>query len=775
MKTFILRLFITVRVYLLMTLLLFLSAQSYSQLKIDYGKSYVNITKGTNGGTIEPGDILEIRATFVVGGSTNADYVDSCAYFDVIPANTLYIPGTLAIRTNEGKVYKSFTDAPGDDPGWISGSNVQINMGYKNAPIATWSQRGRVKYNDRPSFFGGTCIMVASYHVQVTGSYGTKISIGGGSISYLPDVVGGTLTSITFPKDSIMVFNNYGICTNTSPTNAILSESGGTFGSGNIKDRAASSKVPANYTYAAFSSTLGMPNDYYYGVSNNTSGGTTGVNGYSILNTWAIPDNSQAISHRIFKVWDIIGDHTGAANPLIGNPPTNDTAGVTGGYMVVVNASYKTDIAFLDTVNNLCPNTYYQYYAWFRNICSKCACDSAGRGPSSAGYIPTAPNDSSGVYPNLTFNVNGYDYYTTGNILYSGQWVRKGFTYLTGPTQTSMVIFIRNNAPGGGGNDWAIDDIGVASCIPDIALTPNKPDTLCMGSDDTVRFKVSAFFNNYTEWKLERSIDNGITWTSPGIDTTGAPASGSATPIYNPATSLDEYTATRYYRLNLVDTKIIYRLTVASTPGNLTNSNCAYVASAPKIVYAVNCTVVLSTSVVFSGQLQNGFASLQWLSSNEVPNVSYIIERSDNDQTHFKPIATINGHAPEGSGDIYNFTDPVAVNGESYYRINITVNNYHTYSRIILLSNSAIVFDVKSLVNPFTSTIAFDMTVPENQMAVFIVNDAMGRILKQEMQPVNKGLNSIRIYGVDALPNGFYLLQVHYGDKVITKRIIKGM
>src|SRR6516164_8174384 len=146
MKTFILRLFITVRVYLLMTLLLFLSAQSYSQLKIDYGKSYVNITKGTNGGTIEPGDILEIRATFVVGGSTNADYVDSCAYFDVIPANTLYIPGTLAIRTNEGKVYKSFTDAPGDDPGWISGSNVQINMGYKNAPIATWSQRGRVKY-----------------------------------------------------------------------------------------------------------------------------------------------------------------------------------------------------------------------------------------------------------------------------------------------------------------------------------------------------------------------------------------------------------------------------------------------------------------------------------------------------------------------------------------------------------------------------------------------------------------------------------------------------
>jgi hypothetical protein len=29
---------------------------------IDYGKSYVNLTDGTVGGTINPGDVLEIRA-----------------------------------------------------------------------------------------------------------------------------------------------------------------------------------------------------------------------------------------------------------------------------------------------------------------------------------------------------------------------------------------------------------------------------------------------------------------------------------------------------------------------------------------------------------------------------------------------------------------------------------------------------------------------------------------------------------------------------------------
>lgn len=735
----------------------------YSQLKIDYGKSYVNLTKGVNGGTIEPGDTLEIRATFVVGGSVNNDYVDSCAYFDVVPANTSYIPSSLSIRTNEGKVYKSFTDAPGDDAGWISGSNVQINLGYKNAPTATAFRRGRIKYNDKPSFFGSTCIMIASYRVVVTGAYGTRVSLGAGTISYFP--FGGSLNSITFNPDTVMIFKNYGICTNTAANNAVINEFSGTFGTGTAKNRYASTKVSNNYTYAAFASN--MPNDYYYAISNNTS---TGGLGYTTSNTWAIPDAS-APSHRVFSVWDIIGDHTGAVNPLLGNPATDTVAGA-GGYMAVINSSYKTGIAFLDTVYNLCPNTYYQYFAWIRNICSKCACDSNGKGPSNAGYIPVAAGDSSGVYPNLTFNVNGYDYYTTGNIMYTGQWIRKSFVYLTGPTQTSMVIYIRNNAPGGGGNDWAIDDIGVASCAPSISLTPNKPDTLCQGSDDTVRFKVSAFFNNYTEWILERSIDGGITWSSPGNDTAGLPPNGSATPVYNPGSGNYEYLVTRYFRLNYVDTLVTYRLTIASTVASLTNANCSYIASTPKIIHSINCMIVLPTTVTVKGWLNNQNAQLQWSSTNETGNTRYIVERSDQDQTHFHPIGTLPGLGIKGSGNTYSFNDSEPVYGQSYYRINIADNDLHTVSKTILLSHT-IDFEVKSLVNPFNDFISFDMTVPGDQQASFAINDAFGRQVRREIQHVSQGLNTIRIYGLDKLPNGFYVIQIHCGEKTLSKSMIK--
>src|SRR6516225_6244517 len=150
---------------------------SFSQTTIDYGKSYVNLTKGTNGGTIEPGDTLQIRATFVVKSGT----ADSCAFYDTIPAGTTYIPGTLAVLTNEGKVYKSFTDAYGGvtpDAGWITGNNVQINLGFGATKFATQWARGEIKNTARPSFYGSTCILVASYEVVVTAAYFTKISIG---------------------------------------------------------------------------------------------------------------------------------------------------------------------------------------------------------------------------------------------------------------------------------------------------------------------------------------------------------------------------------------------------------------------------------------------------------------------------------------------------------------------------------------------------------------------------------------------------------------------
>lgn len=281
---------------------------------IDFGKSYINLTKGLNGGTVEPGDTLEIRASFVVRSGT----YDSCAYYDAVPAGTVYIPATVRVLTNEGKIYKQFTDAINDDPGWISGANVRINLGFTPAALpATAARRGRVANTHKPSFYGSSCIMIASFRVRVTAALGSNISTGGGSMTYKNGV--NPIVTFLFPANTVRVYQNLGICSNSIGVNSIGTEFNGTFGSGRPRNRGASANVPVGYTYQVF--TTGAPNDYTYGIANNTSARTS----YTTLNTWPKPDPDPdgagpLTTHRVFSVWDIIGDHTGAVSPTLGNP-----------------------------------------------------------------------------------------------------------------------------------------------------------------------------------------------------------------------------------------------------------------------------------------------------------------------------------------------------------------------------------------------------------------------------------------------------------------------
>jgi hypothetical protein len=721
---------------------------SASSPTLDYGKSYVNITKGSSGGTIEPGDILEIRATFVV--KQNMAY--SVSYSDVVPTNTTYIANSLRTLTNEGKIYQQFTDAASDDPGTISGTNISINLGSGATALAG----GVLRNTSRPTNFGSTCIIIASYRVQVNPAapFGTVINLGSGSISY-KNQPAASVNTITFPIVNAVVYKNYGICANTVGSNGIISESGGTFGSGNLKDRGVSTKVPSNYTYTKFSNS--NPQDYLYGVSNNTSSGGA---------AYSTNPNDPTPGNHVFNVWDIIGDHTGASNQFTGNPPADTTGGKTGGYMVVINAAFRTDTAFLDTVKNLCPNTYYEYSAWFRNICHICGADSMGTQPTQLSYIPTGPNDSSGVHPNLTFNINGYDYYTTGDMGYSGQWTKRGFTYLTGPAQTQMIISIRNNAPGGGGNDWAIDDIGVATCTPNLALTPSATTvSTCFGDTASFSATVTSFFNNYTEYIWERSTDGGATWTNTGISGSASPTLVGAQYVYTAAGPQVRGDSTTHNN--------IFRLRVASSSSNLSDPNCSFSGSRTIQVMVHNCMWILRTDITaVTGQLKNSYATISWQTVNENSGTTYEIEKST-DGTSFVKIGAVNGNAGNGIGS-YSFDDPNALTGTTFYRIRVKEEAVAHLSKTIVLSPGALDFAIKNLVNPFSTSIQFDVLLPAAGDVTFTVFDNYGNKVKTYvLRQAIKGMNHVQIPDLMPLAAGFYTLRAEWQQQTISHRIVK--
>ncbi len=757
------------RAIFLFPVLLITGIQSVFSQNIDFGKSYINLTKGLNGGTVETGDTLEIRASFVVRSGT----YDSCRYQDAVPSGTTYIPTTIRVLTNEGKIYKQFTDAYGDDPGWITGSNITIHLGYNaSAAPATAFRRGRVVNTHKPSFYGSTCIMIASFRVRVTALTGSNVSTGGGNMTYKSGAA--AIQTFTFPANTLRVYTNYGICSNSIGANAIGTEFNGTFGSGQPRNRGTSANVPVGYTYNFFGTN--SPQDYYYGVANNTSTRT----GYTTLNTWPKPDPDPdgvgpLTTHRVFTVWDIIGDHTGAVNPTTGNPAADTVANPNAGYMLIINAAYRIDSAFQQTISGLCPNTYYEISCWMRNICSKCGCDSNGKGATNSSgppyYIPTGTGDSSGVAPNLTFEIDGIDYYTSGNLLYTGQWVKKGFTFLTGAVQTSFTLKFFNNAPGGGGNDWALDDISVSTCSPNMNYSPSLNPTVCDSNVLTIYDTVRSYFNNYTYYKWQRSTDGGANWT----DVT-APA-GPAAPFWN-GTAWEYVTS---YTIPVGQTQMansgdLYRLVVATTVANLTDPNCNFTDQGNIITLSViDCGIPLETHLIsFSGKPDNGHALLTWATTGENEPLSFDIEKS-NDGINFSLIGSVssyNDYTSEQS--VYSFVDPSVLSGKSFYRIRMRNNNgQSTYSRTIQLAAEKETLSFVSVINPFTDALLFDISTDAGGKAEAELIDASGKLVRNKTFDISTGITRLSFENTQLLVPGIYFLRVKSAGAIIQKRVLK--
>ena len=756
---------------------------------IEYAKSYVNITDGTVGGTIDPGDVLEIRATLVVNrtGGINKS-IDSVAFYDTLVAGggLGYIPGTIALRTNEGKLYSPssatyFTDAyddATDDAGYYStagaGSDTtfRINMGLG----ANRDSRGKLRNTSRPSFNNNTCIILATYRVTVNVGYGTSINFGGGGFSYR-DTATGVLYNISFPNDSLMVFQSPGACLDAvSSSNILGDESNGTFGAspgpnGAPQNRGVSPNT--DYIYTNFGASA--PNDYYYGVANNTSA-TASIN-------QTLPKSNAA---RVHGVWDISGDHTGAANTAKGNPPCDIVAPISAtnpcGYMLVINASYNIDNAFSFNVSGACADTYYEISAWFKNVCYKCGCDSTGRFTSGAGYIPTAPGDSAGVRPNIAIEINGKDYYTTGDLLYQGlggtqtgsdtlnNWVRKSFVYRTGPSENNFTMNLRNNAPGGGGNDWAIDDISLRTCTPNIAVTPGPNPFICDSNTVDIGATVTSFYNNYIYYQWEVSTDDGVTWSTAG------PVGGPTSPVWNGSEWAYSVTYPTFVAYK-ADSGRQFRVTVATTLDNIGSSTCRYTDGATITLTVDGCDALLGVDVLnFRGRNENNNGVLFWTTSKEDEPIKYEIQKSK-DGSNFVTIGEVQGYKnPNADLNNYTFTDPESLdNTLSWYRIKSvkTQTNEYKYSKVIQLIGDKAGFHIESLVNPFRSQVKFDLVSGWEGAVNVNILDLYERNLRSTQYMLMKGKNNIAVSNLDLLPAGIYILQVIANGNILNRKIVK--
>jgi len=148
--------------------------------------------------------------------------------------------------------------------------------------------------------------------------------------------------------------------------------------------------------------------------------------------------NNTANWPELYSSWLSIGDNSIDPN----------------GYMMVVNASFEPGLFYRKTVTGLCENTLYEFSVDIINLIQTST---------------TAHED-----PNVSFLLDGIESFSTGTVPKNEEWNSYGFTFTTKQGQETLTLSLRNEAPGGIGNDLAIDNISFRACGPMTTVLPEE-------------------------------------------------------------------------------------------------------------------------------------------------------------------------------------------------------------------------------------------------------------------------------------------------------------
>lgn len=234
--------------------------------------------------------------------------------------------------------------------------------------------------------------------------------------------------------------------------------------------------------------------------------------------------------------YDIHHDHTGDPN----------------GNFMLINASYQPSVFYTQTIDGLCGSTSYQFAAWVYNVGIR----------------------TDQIRPNITFTISQTD----GTVLNTGttgdipggirdNWKQYAFYFTTPPGVNSVILKMNNNAPGGNGNDIAIDDITFRTAGSSVTLSSpgfaSDSIQVCDYGQAGMVFNAvveNCYPSQQLQWQM--SADSGGSWQD---------IAGQVNPSLSRA-------ATAVGRFE-------YRLLVAQT-GNIGNTSCE-VASTPMVVDVV--------------------------------------------------------------------------------------------------------------------------------------------------------------------------------------------
>lgn len=315
---------------------------------------------------------------------------------------------------------------------------------------------------------------------------------------------------------------------------------------------------------------------------------------------------------------------------------TNHTLNDPDGYMMIVNASPVPSVFYETTITGLCPSTTYEFAAWIINLLTY-----------------------SGIKPSITFTIltdqgNILASHDTGDIQEGSatDWVHPGFLFTMPPNLNSIIIRMRNNGPGGNGNDIAIDDITFTPCGPTItASIDNKPLTLermCANQHKTFKLAANLAPGVYNApeflWQIE---DADGQWLDLPEETTNE-----MTLVFD----------------NPVAATYSYRLLVAEA-GNINSKKCR-TSTVPYVILVdpkPDATIIGANRVCVGSTISlatNGVGDYSWTGpkgfSSSLPTVAISNATKDMSGTYQVMVTNATGCTNTGSFQVTVIDQPIA-------------------------------------------------------------------------------------------------------------------
>ncbi|MEP6728395.1 MAG: SBBP repeat-containing protein [Bacteroidota bacterium] len=163
--------------------------------------------------------------------------------------------------------------------------------------------------------------------------------------------------------------------------------------------------------------------------------------------------------------------------------------------------------------------------------------------------------------------------------------------------------------------------------------------------------------------------------------------------------------------------------------------------------------------------------TISWTTATETNNNYFTVERSI-DGLRFEQVAIVKGANNSSIPIHYQATDNPSLPGKSYYRLRQTdLDGKFTYSSVVQVQiNTTNRTEFTIYPNPVQQVLQVQLPASTNKNFVWQVQDATGKVVKQQSDQIHNSSQSIDVSG---LPKGLYWLILKNEGGVAVKKFIK--